>query len=77
MSLRPTWAKLVIPYLESKNYKPKGWGVAQVVEFLPSKLEALGSMPSPHLVTPSKRKEHGCRSGMFQLDLKNLLTMLK
>jgi hypothetical protein len=38
------WGENTRPYLKNSKSK-KGWGVAQVVEFLPSKCKALISNP--------------------------------
>jgi hypothetical protein len=44
--LKPTWAKYFTrPYLENTQYKKRA-GVAQVLEHLPTKCEALTSNPS-------------------------------
>jgi hypothetical protein len=49
MSLRPSWAKSVRPYLKNK----KAVDTAQRVEHLPMMLEALDSIPS----TKERKKE--------------------
>jgi hypothetical protein len=51
--LRPAWAKLVRPYLKKTKNPQKAGDMAQVVEYLPSKHETLGSVTS----TRKKRKK--------------------
>jgi hypothetical protein len=46
--------KFVRPYLEKNHHKSRAGGVTQMVEFLPSKLEALSSNPS----TRKKKKNY-------------------
>jgi hypothetical protein len=65
--LRPTWAKLARPYLKKQNKNKWTEVMAQIINCLPRKCMALGSIPSTKERETDREtgREEGRREGDF------------